>query len=87
MDQAVKYIHNGMLLCCKNKIMPSGKGWMDLETIILSDVSQRDEVSYDITYAASKKDIINQEETTDIESKLVVTKGEGLRKDKWGIGD
>ena len=35
------YIHNGILLSHKiNKIMPFTEIWMDLEVIILSEVSQ-----------------------------------------------
>ena len=33
----------------KNEIMPFAARWMDLEMIILSEVSQR-QISYDITY-------------------------------------
>ena len=33
----------------KNEIMPFAATWMDLETVILSEVSQR-QISYDITY-------------------------------------
>ena len=38
----------------KNEIMPFAATWVDLEIIILSEVSQR-QISYDITYAESKK--------------------------------
>ena len=34
----------------KNEIMPHAATWMDLETIILSKVTQRKTKSYDITY-------------------------------------
>ena len=34
----------------KNEIMPFTATWMDLEFIILSEVSQRGQLSYDITY-------------------------------------
>ena len=36
----------------KNEIMPFVATWMDLESIILSEVSQteKDKLSYDITY-------------------------------------
>ena len=33
----------------KNKIMPFATTWMDLEIIILSEVSQREKDKYDIT--------------------------------------
>ena len=36
----------------KNKIMPFAATWMELETLILSEVSQKekDQIPYDITY-------------------------------------
>ena len=41
MDKVV-YIHNGILLSHKkNKIMPFAATWMELETLILSEVSQK----------------------------------------------
>ena len=33
----------------KNEIRPSAATWMDLELIILSEVNQRKQISYDIT--------------------------------------
>ena len=43
----------------KNEIMPFAATWMDLETIILSEVSQK-EIPYDITYMWNLKYDINE---------------------------
>ena len=40
------YIHNGILLIKKNKIMPLAATWMETETLILSEVSQKDKDKY-----------------------------------------
>ena len=45
-------------LSIKNEIMPFA-AWMDLEIIILSEVSQR-QISYDITCAVSKTKDTNE---------------------------
>ena len=44
--------YNGILK--KNEIMPFAATWMDLEIIILSEVSQR-QIPYDITYRRNLK--------------------------------
>ena len=44
------YIYNGMLAIKMTEIMPFAATWMDLEIIILSEVSQLNINSYDITY-------------------------------------
>jgi len=70
--------HNGILLSHKkNEIMPFTATWMDQEIIILSEVSQ----THDITYMWNLKKMIpmnlqNRSRLTDIENKVVVTKGE-----------
>ena len=44
------HMYNGMLLSIeKNKIMPFAVMWMDMEFIILSEVSQTMQILYDIT--------------------------------------
>ena len=46
----VVHIYNGILLSHeKNEIVSFAATWMDLENIILNDVSQR-QILYDITY-------------------------------------
>ena len=43
------YIHNGILLNHKkNEIMPFAATWMELETLILSEISQKEEDKYHI---------------------------------------
>ena len=45
----VVHIYNGMLAIKKNEIMSFAATWMDLEIIILSEVSRR-QILYDITH-------------------------------------
>ena len=41
------HIHNGILLSHKkNEIMPFAATWMELETLILSEMSQKDKDKY-----------------------------------------
>ena len=47
-------IYNGIFFSHKNESMPFATTWMDLELILLSEVSQR-QTSYDITYWNRKK--------------------------------
>ena len=45
-----KYIYNRILVI-KNEIFPFAATWMDLEIIILSEISQKEkQILYDITY-------------------------------------
>ena len=39
----------------KNKILPFATTWMDLEIIILCEISQRRQILYDITYMRNLK--------------------------------
>ena len=49
MKRDVVHIYNGLLLSHKrNEIMPFTETWMDLEIIILSEISQR-QMPYGIT--------------------------------------
>ena len=53
------YTFNGILFSCKNEITLSVATWMELEIIILSQVSQTEkELSYDITYMWNLKKLI-----------------------------
>ena len=74
----------------KNEIMPFAATWMDLEIVILSEVSQTDlliiqiQISYDTAFMWNLKyDLKNlsmkqkQTQKTGLENRLVVAKGEG----------
>ena len=46
-SEDVVYIHNGILLNHKkNDIMPFAATWMELENLILSEMSQKDKDKY-----------------------------------------
>ena len=57
--QDVLHIHNRILLSCKkkNEIMPFAATWMDLESVLLSEVSQTEKEKYCMTslYVEYKK--------------------------------
>ena len=85
-DECIKkmlqYIYNGILFSHKkkNEVMPFATTWMDLEIIILSEVTQTNIIWYHL-YVESKiwhKWIYlwNRNRLTDIENRLVVAKGE-----------
>ena len=40
------YIHSGILLSHKKDIMPFAATWMELENLILSEMSQKDKGKY-----------------------------------------
>ena len=44
--EVVVHIYNGILLSHKNKIMPFAEIWMDLKTVIMSEVSQTEKDKY-----------------------------------------
>ena len=66
------------------------EAWMDLEIIILSEVSQRERQIYDITYMWNLKydtnELIYKTEAV-VENKLMVTKGERVGRAKLGVWD
>ena len=80
----------------KNETMLFAATWMDLEIIILSEVSQteKDNIIWYHLYVESKKQykwtyLQNRNRLTGIENKLTVTKGdsEGGEGDKLGVWD
>ena len=54
---AIAFSNNGILLSHKNESLPFATTWFDLESITLSEISQKKErqIQYDITYMKSKK--------------------------------
>ena len=67
----------------KNKIVPFAATWMELETLILSEVSQKEEDRYrmislisGISYMA-QMNLSTEKKIIDMESRLGVAKGEG----------
>ena len=63
-----------------NKIMLFVATWMDLEVVILSEGSQTEKHKYRISLICEKRketnELIYRHRLTDIENKLIVTKGE-----------
>ena len=87
------HIHNGILLSHKkSKIMLFAATWMDLEIIILSEISQR-QISYEITkmwnlIKNDTKNLPNRNRLKDLEIKLMAIKGEmWSRKNKLRCWD
>ena len=67
----------------KNKIMPFAATWMQLEIIILSEMSERvRQIPYDITFMWNLKygtnDPITQKQIMDMESRFVFASREGV---------
>ena len=75
----------------KNEIMPFAATQMDLEIIILSEVSQTEKDKYHIAYMWNLKKwykwtyLQNRDRVTDVENKLMVTGGKG-EVINWEIG-
>ena len=66
-----------------NKIMPFAATWMELKTLILSEVSQKDKDKYHMVLLISgikymaQMNLSTEKKIMDLEKRLVVTKGEG----------
>ena len=78
----------------KNEIMPFAATWMDLEIIVLSEVSQTEKDKYHmislicgILKKATNELVYKTEIESDVENKLMVTKGEKRKRDKLGDWD
>ena len=69
------HIYNGMLTIKKSKIMPTATTWMDLETAILSEVSQtQKDKCHVISLMWNLKSKQNRSRVTDVENKTMVTR-------------
>ena len=83
------HIHNGILLSHKkNKIMSFAATWMELETLILSEVSQKEKDKYHMIslisgiYYMAQMNLSTEKKLMDLEYRLVIAKakGEGVRR-------
>uniref|UniRef100_A0A8D0R5A6 DUF1725 domain-containing protein n=1 Tax=Sus scrofa TaxID=9823 RepID=A0A8D0R5A6_PIG len=68
----------------KNKTMPSAATWMELETLILSEVSQKEKGKYHMLSLISgiqcmaQMNFSTEKKIMDLQNRLVVAKGEGV---------
>ena len=68
----------------KNKIMPFAATWMELETLILSEVRRKEKDKYYIislisgTQYMAQMNLSTEKKIMDMEIRLVVAKGEGV---------
>ena len=83
MDKEKWYIYNVILLShTTNEILPFATAWVDLEGNMLTEISQKRNILYYITYMwnvkkNSKLVIIIKKKEAHTENKLVVTRGKG----------
>ena len=48
-------MYNGIIFRHKNKILPSVTTWVDMEGTTLSEISQKRQILYDLTYLQNLK--------------------------------
>ena len=66
------YIHTEILVIKKNEVLPFTTIWMNLDDIMLSDISQaKRQILYDFTYMCNLKKKKNRNRVMDTENKLV----------------
>ena len=74
-----------------NEIMPLATTWMDLEMIILSEVSQTEKYIIGVTYIWNlkkyMKNLQSKNRLRDIENVLWLPKGKGWGRNKLGVRD
>ena len=51
------YIHSGILLSHKKELMPFVATWMELKTLILSEISQKEKDKYHVISLTSESNI------------------------------
>ena len=75
----------------RNEIMPFAAKWMDLGIIILSEVSQKRQISYNIAYNLKKMRMnlfTKQEETHRLRECIYgYQRGKIRRRNRWGAWD
>ena len=93
MDKDVVHVYKEILIIKMNKTIPSEATWIDLEIVIMSELSQtkKGKLWYFFTVELKKKRYIwaypqNRSCVTDVENKLMVTRVKGGR-DKLGNCD
>ena len=64
----------------KNKIIPVTATWMSLEIVVLSEVRYRQANIHGILKNGTNKHICKRDIVTDLENKLMATKGEGVEQ-------
>ena len=75
----------------KNKIMPSAAMWMELVTLILSEVSQKEKDKYHVISLVSghgdmaQMSLSTEKKLIDLENRLVVANERGRELDGLGV--